>query len=235
MRSRLRVEASVLSAGTERATLDVARKGLIAKARARPDQARQVVERMRSDGVRSTLDLVRQRLEELGPLGYSAAGVVIEAGAETRGLAPGDRVAIAGGGFASHAGLDVVPSLLCARIPDGVSAEDAAFSTLGAIAMNGFRRAEVEVGSTVAVIGLGLIGQLAVRIAARPAAASRRRPEPQLVELARESGADAVLRSESRTDRAGRGRPMQSWSARRPIRTIRPSRPPSLRGIGVAS
>ena len=70
---------------------------------------------MRSDGVRSTLDLVRQKLEELGPLGYSAAGVVIEAGAETRGLAPGDRVAIAGGGFASHAELDVVPSLLCAQ------------------------------------------------------------------------------------------------------------------------
>jgi predicted dehydrogenase len=193
----VRVEASVLSAGTERATLDVARKGLIAKARARPDQARQVVERMRSDGVRSTLDLVRQRLEELGPLGYSAAGVVIEAGAETRGLAPGDRVAIAGGGFASHAELDVVPSLLCARIPDGVSAEDAAFSTLGAIAMNGFRRSEVQVGSTVAVIGLGLIGQLAVRIAR--AAGCRVLGvdlSPELVELARESGADAVLRSD---------------------------------------
>ncbi len=193
----VRVEASVLSAGTERATLDVARKGLIAKARARPDQARQVLERMRSDGVRSTLDLVRQRLEELGPLGYSAAGVVVEAGAEARGLAPGDRVAIAGGGFASHAELDVVPSLLCAGIPDGVSAEDAAFATLGAIAMNGFRRAEVQVGSTVAVIGLGLIGQLAVRIAR--AAGCRVLGvdlSPELVELARAPGADAVLRSE---------------------------------------
>ena len=191
------VEASVLSAGTERATLDVARKGLIAKARARPDQARQVLERMRSDGVRSTLDLVRQKLEELGPLGYSAAGVVLEAGAEVRGLAPGDRVAIAGGGFASHAELDVVPSLLCSRIPEGVSAEDAAFATLGAIAMNGFRRADVQVGSTVAVIGLGLIGQLAVRIAR--AAGCRVLGvdlSPELVELARASGADAVVRSE---------------------------------------
>ena len=191
------LEASVLSAGTERATLDVARKGLIAKARARPDQARQVLERMRSDGVRSTLDLVRQKLEELGPLGYSAAGVVLEAGAEARGLAPGDRVAIAGGGFASHAELDVVPALLCSRIPDEVSAEDAAFATLGAIAMNGFRRAEVQVGSTVAVIGLGLIGQLAVRIAR--AAGCRVLGvdlSPELVELARASGADAVVRSE---------------------------------------
>ena len=115
----VRVEASVLSAGTERATLDVARKGLLAKARARPDQARQVVERVRSEGVRSTARAGAQRLEELGPLGYSAAGMVIEVGPEARGLAPGDRVAIAGGGFANHAEVDVVPSLLCARVPGG--------------------------------------------------------------------------------------------------------------------
>jgi threonine dehydrogenase-like Zn-dependent dehydrogenase len=109
----VRVEASVLSAGTERATLQVARKGLVAKARARPDQARQVVERIRREGVRSTLELVRNRLEELGPLGYSAAGRVLEAGPGVRELAPGDRVAIAGGGFAAHAEVDVVPSILC--------------------------------------------------------------------------------------------------------------------------
>ncbi len=193
----VRVEASVLSAGTERATLDVASKGLLAKARARPDQARQVLDRMRQDGVRSTVNLVRQKLEQLGPLGYSAAGVVIEAGPETRGLNPGDRVAIAGGGFASHAELDVVPSLLCAKVPDGVSPEDAAFATLGSVAMNGFRRAEVQVGSTVAVIGLGLIGQLAVRIAR--AAGCRVLGvdlSPELVELARSAGADAVVRSD---------------------------------------
>ncbi len=193
----VRVEASVLSAGTERATLDVARKGLIAKARARPDQARQVLDRMRRDGVRSTVNVVRQKLEELGPLGYSAAGVVTEAGSETRGIKPGDRVAIAGGGFASHAEQDVVPSLLCARVPDGVSPEDAAFATLGAIALNGFRRAEVQVGSTVAIIGLGLIGQLAVRIAR--AAGCRVLGvdlSPRLVELARAAGAEAVVRSD---------------------------------------
>lgn len=161
----VRVEASVLSAGTERATLDVARKGLLAKARARPDQARQVIERARTDGIRQTVGLVRERLEELGPLGYSAAGTIIEAGSETRGLAPGDRVAIAGGGFANHAEVDVVPALLCARVPSPVGIEDAAFATLGAIAMHGFRRSEAAVGATVAVIGLGLIGQLAVRIA----------------------------------------------------------------------
>src|SRR4051794_36738080 len=96
----VRVEASVISAGTEGATLDVARKGLIAKARARPDQARQVVDRARTEGVRSTLELVRQRLDELGPLGYSAVGEVIEAGSEVRGLKPADHVAIGGGGMA---------------------------------------------------------------------------------------------------------------------------------------
>jgi predicted dehydrogenase len=193
----VRVEASVLSAGTERATLSLARKSLIAKARARPDQARQVVERMHREGVRSTLNLVRQRLEELGPLGYSAAGVVVEVGEEARGLSPGDRVSIAGGGFANHAERDLVPSLLCAKVPDGVSMEDAAFATLGAIALNGWRRADVQVGSTVAVIGLGLIGQLAVRIAR--AAGCRVLGvdlSSELVELAQSAGAEARLRSD---------------------------------------
>ncbi|MEK6327887.1 MAG: bi-domain-containing oxidoreductase [Actinomycetota bacterium] len=193
----VRLEASVLSAGTERATLEIGRKGLVGKARARPEQARQVWERMRTEGVRSTLELVRGRLEELGPLGYSAAGTVLEAGPGARELAPGDRVAIAGGGFAGHAEVDVVPSLLCARVPSGVEAEQAAFATLGAIAINGFRRGEAEVGSTVAVVGLGLIGQLAVRVAR--AAGCRVLGvdlKPDLLELARRAGAEAMPRSE---------------------------------------
>nr|MBA2523493.1 oxidoreductase [Solirubrobacterales bacterium] len=161
----VQVKASLVSAGTERATLDVARKGLLAKARARPDQARQVIERARREGVRSTLEVVRQRLDELGPLGYSAAGIAVEVGSEVSGIRPGDRVAIAGGGAANHAEIDVVPGLLCAPIPDGVSFEQASFATLGAIAMHGFRRGDVQVGSRVAVIGLGLVGQLATRIA----------------------------------------------------------------------
>lgn len=193
----VRVRASVLSAGTERATLEVASKGLLGKARARPDQARAVVERVQREGLRSTISVVRQRLEELGPLGYSASGVVIEAGGETRGLEPGDRVAIAGGGMANHAEIDVVSGLLCARLPDEVSFEEGAFATLGAIAMNGFRRAEIEVGSTVAVIGLGLVGQLAVRIAR--AAGCRVVGidlKPELLDLARSAGAESLLRSE---------------------------------------
>jgi predicted dehydrogenase/threonine dehydrogenase-like Zn-dependent dehydrogenase len=193
----VRVKASVLSAGTERATLEVAGKSLLGKARARPDQAKAVLERVQREGLRSTISLVRQRLEELGPLGYSASGVVIEAGSETRGLSPGDRVAIAGGGMANHAEIDVVSGLLCTRLPDGVSFGEGAFATLGAIAMNGFRRAEAEVGSTVAVIGLGLVGQLAVRIAR--AAGCRVLGvdlKPELLELAQAAGAETVLRSE---------------------------------------
>jgi predicted dehydrogenase/threonine dehydrogenase-like Zn-dependent dehydrogenase len=193
----VRVEASVVSAGTERATLDAATKSLIGKARARPDQARQVIDRARQHGVRSTVAMVRQRLEELGPLGYSAAGMVLETGEGVRGLDPGSRVAIAGAGFASHAEFDVVPSLLCAPVPDGVEPADAAFATLGAIAMNGFRRGDVQVGATVVVIGLGLIGQLAVRIAR--AAGCRVIGvdlKPELLGLARAAGAEAVLRSE---------------------------------------
>jgi len=193
----VRVEASVISAGTERATLDVARKSLIGKARARPDQARQALDRMRRDGVKATLDVVRQRLEELGPLGYSACGTVIEADPWARGIAPGDRVAIAGAGAANHADVDIVPSLLCARVPEGVEPSHAAFSTLGAIAMHGFRRAEVAVGSTVAVIGLGVIGQLATRVArAAGCRVIATDLDPWLVDLAAQSGAQGVVRSE---------------------------------------
>ncbi len=193
----VRVEASVLSAGTERATLDVARKNLLGKARARPEQARQVIEKARRDGIADTVQLVRRRLEELSPLGYSAAGTVREVGADVRGLRPGQRVAIAGGGYATHAEVDVVPQLLCAPVPEGVSVERAAFATVGAIAMHGFRRAELQVGSTVAIIGLGLIGQLATRIAL--AAGCRvigTDLEPRLCELGHEAGADAQLRGE---------------------------------------
>lgn len=193
----VRVEASVLSPGTERATLDLAAKGMLGKARARPEDARAVLDRVRKEGLRSTISLVRSRLEELGPLGYSAAGVVLEAGSEACGISPADRVAIAGGGMASHAEVDVVPALLCARLPNGVSFEEGAFTTIGAIALNGFRLAEVGVGSVVAVIGLGLVGQLAVRVA-RAAGCEVLAVDlkPELLELARAAGARAIARSE---------------------------------------
>ncbi len=193
----VRLEASVISAGTERATLDAARKSLIGKARARPDQARQVMDRVRTEGLRSTAQEVRQRLEQLGPLGYSAAGRVIAVGVGVSGIRAGDRVAVGGGGFANHADIDLVPERLCTPVPDGVSGEEAAFATLGAIAMQGFRRSGATVGSRVAIIGLGLIGQLGVRIA-RAAGCT---PigidlQPELLDLAAQAGAVTVLRTE---------------------------------------
>ena len=177
--------------------MEVAKQGLLAKARARPDQARQVLERVRTDGLKTTADFVRRRLNEWGPLGYSAAGKVIEVGAGVSGLRPGDAVAIAGAGHANHADVDVVPHRLCARVPSGVAFEDAAFATVGAIAMQGFRRGGADLGSTVAVIGLGLIGQLTMRIAeAAGCEAIGIDLESDLVDLAAADRRRAVLRDD---------------------------------------
>jgi predicted dehydrogenase len=154
------VRASVLSAGTERTKVETARKNLLAKARARPDQVRQVREKLAREGWRSTLDAVRARLDQPSPLGYSCAGVVVAAGERVRGLAPGDRVAC-GGATAAHAELVSVPANLAVRVPDGVDLDQAAFATVGTVAMHGVRQADVRLGERVGVIGLGLIGQIA--------------------------------------------------------------------------
>ncbi|MFG3554483.1 Gfo/Idh/MocA family oxidoreductase [Micromonospora sp. NPDC047557] len=153
---------SLLSAGTERAVRELASASLLRKARARPDLVRQVVNRARTGGVRSTLAAVRSRLDEDMPLGYSAAGVVVTAGASTDGLRPGMRVATASAG---HAEYQTVPGLLAVPVPDAVSDQAAAFGAVAAIALQGLRQAEVGLGGSVAVVGLGLVGQLTVRLA----------------------------------------------------------------------
>jgi predicted dehydrogenase len=158
------VRASLLSAGTERSTVEAARRSIVGKARARPDQARQVVEKARRDGVKATLEAVRTRLDKPSALGYSSAGVVLEVGAQVAELRPGDRVACAGGGYAVHAELNYVPANLCARLPDPVTFEAGAFGTVGSIALHGVRQSEARIGERVAVIGLGLVGQLTCRI-----------------------------------------------------------------------
>jgi predicted dehydrogenase/threonine dehydrogenase-like Zn-dependent dehydrogenase len=158
------VRASLLSAGTERSTVEAARASLIGKARARPEQARQVLDKARRDGIKTTLEAVRTRLDQPSPLGYSSAGVVIAVGERVADLRVGTRVACAGGGFAVHAELSYVPGNLCVPIPDGVSFEEAAFSTVGSIALQGVRQAAPQIGERVAVIGLGLVGQLTCRI-----------------------------------------------------------------------
>jgi predicted dehydrogenase/threonine dehydrogenase-like Zn-dependent dehydrogenase len=157
---------SLISAGTERSKVELGKKSLLQKARARPDLVRKVVDRGRTEGVGPALTAVRERLDTLVPLGYSCAGVVLEVAPGVDGLAPGDRVACGGGGFANHAEVVVVPKNLVARVPDGESFEVATYATVGAIALHGVRRAEATVGERIGVVGLGLVGQLAVRILA---------------------------------------------------------------------
>ena len=151
---------SVISAGTERAAIELAKKSLLGKAKDRPDQVRRVLENCRNEGILNTLSQVRERLDEPMTMGYSSAGVVLACGAGVQEFKPGDRVATNG----PHAGAVCVPRHLCAHIPENVSFEQAAFTVLGAIAFQGVRLARLELGDTAFVIGLGLIGQLTVAL-----------------------------------------------------------------------
>jgi predicted dehydrogenase/threonine dehydrogenase-like Zn-dependent dehydrogenase len=138
---------------------------LLAKARARPDLVRQVVRKAQAEGIPSTVRTVRGRLAADVPLGYSAAGLVTEVGAAVDGIGVGQLVATGGTGKANHAEYQAVPGLLCAIVPEVVPPEDAAFATLASIPLHGLRLSGVGPGSKVVVLGLGLIGQLAARLA----------------------------------------------------------------------
>jgi len=193
----VRTVCSVLSPGTERMNVERSRQSLLARARERPDLIRQVFDRVRREGLRLALTAVGERLSALVPMGYSSAGVVEAVGEGVQHLRVGDRVACAGGGYASHAELIWVPQLLCARVPDGprpVELGEAAFATLGAIAMQGFRQARLRLGETAAVTGLGLLGLLTVQLAksggCRVVAADL---DPDRVALARRLGADVAV------------------------------------------
>jgi len=155
---------SLISAGTEKATVNVAKKNLLGKALEKPEMVRKVLDKARKDGIADTLNMVFQRLDSPVALGYSCAGVVLDVGRRVRGFAVGDRVACAGQNYASHADVVSVPRNLCVPIPAGVDFEDAAYVTLGAIAMQAVRQTDPRLGEVVAVIGLGLLGQLAVQI-----------------------------------------------------------------------
>jgi predicted dehydrogenase/threonine dehydrogenase-like Zn-dependent dehydrogenase len=161
----VRIAASLVSAGTERASSEFASKNLLQKARSRPDLVRDVFNKIQRDGLLSALSAVRLRLDEPIALGYSSAGVVIEIGDGITDLKPGDRVACAGAGFAVHAEVACVPRMLLAKIPSAnVDFESAAFTTLGAVAIHAVRTAESKLGESVALIGLGLLGQLTLQI-----------------------------------------------------------------------
>jgi len=196
----VRIAASLVSAGTERASSEFASKNLLQKAKARPDLVREVINKVRRDGLFSAISAVRSRLDHPSALGYSSAGTVIGVGEGITDINVGDRVACAGAGYAVHAEFACVPRLLVARIPaeSAVSFEEAAFTTVGSVAIHGARTADVNLGDVVAVIGLGLLGQLTTQILK---AAGCRVLGMDLVadrtELAARLGADAVSTSAS--------------------------------------
>jgi predicted dehydrogenase/threonine dehydrogenase-like Zn-dependent dehydrogenase len=199
----VRASASVVSAGTERASSEFAKKSLLQKARSRPDLVRDVINKAQRDGILSAIQAVRTRLDQPQNPGYSSAGTVVAVGDGVTDICPGDRVACAGAGFAVHAEIACIPRLLVARIPasdrnsaDAVPFEEAAFATLGAVALHGIRTSEVKLGDIVGVIGLGLMGQLTVqllkaagcRVVGMDIDASR-------ADLAQHMGADGVAHS----------------------------------------
>ena len=204
-------EYSIVSAGTERSKVDLARKNIVAKAIARPDQVRKVLATVRREGLASTFHKVMNKLDSLAPLGYSTSGRVVAVGAGCEQFAVGDLVACGGAGYANHAEVVWIPGNLCAPVPTGVDAADAAFATIGAIALQGVRQAEPRLGETVVVIGLGLLGQLTVQLlAASGCRVIGVDVDPWKIELARKAGAErALLRSEdvvAHTMDATRGR-----------------------------
>ena len=199
----VRVSASVVSAGTERASSEFAKKSLLQKARSRPDLVRDVINKAQRDGILAAIQTVRTRLDQPQNPGYSSAGTVLAIGEGVTDILPADRVACAGAGFAVHAEIACIPRLLMARIPvsegnSGVAVpfEEAAFATLGAVSLHGIRTSEVKLGDIVGVIGLGLMGQLTVqllkaagcRVVGMDIDASR-------ADLARHMGADGVAHS----------------------------------------
>lgn len=161
----VKTEASLVSAGTERMVVEFAEKSLVGKARSRPDLVKQVIDKARREGLVNTAQAAFNRLDQPMALGYSSAGTIIALGRNMQGFKVGQRVACAGGGYAVHAEYNVVPRNLLTPLPKNVDFESAAFTTLGAISLHGFRLAEPQIGENVAVIGMGLLGLLTAQIA----------------------------------------------------------------------
>jgi len=155
---------SLISAGTEKSTVSVGKASLIGKAKQRPDLVLQVFQNIKKEGIKATLEKVQTKLDSLKALGYSTSGVVLGSMDSNNYFKPGDRVVCAGQDYASHAEIVSIPQNLCVKIPDNVSFEEASFTTLGAIAMQGVRQADVRLGDNVCVIGLGLLGQITCQL-----------------------------------------------------------------------
>lgn len=160
----VRTAASLISAGTEKMVIELSKKSLIGKARERPDLVRQVISKARTQGVLNTFQAVMSQMDKPLALGYSAAGVVEAVAEGVNKFRIGDRVAIAGAGYASHAEVNYVPVNLATQIPSNVGFDEAAYGTVAAIAMQGVRIAQPQLGAFVAVSGLGLIGLITVQL-----------------------------------------------------------------------
>lgn len=190
---------SLISAGTERSTVKVAKSNLLGKARQRPDLVAQVLNNIRKEGLKATLDKVRTKLDSLKALGYSTSGKVLASMDSNSFFKAGDRVACAGQDYASHAEVVCIPQNLIAKIPDNVTDEEASFTTLGAIALQGVRQADVKLGEVVCVIGLGLLGQLTCQLLiASGCKVMGIDMSAHMLDLAIQNGADeAILRSDA--------------------------------------
>ena len=149
----VKVFASLVSAGTERMVVEFAEKSYLGKARSRPDLVKQTLDKAKREGIMPTVQAVFNRLDQPMGLGYSTAGVIVALGKNMQGFKVGQRVACAGGGYATHAEYNVVPRNLLTPLPKNVDFESASFTTLGAIALHGFRLADPQLGENVAVIG----------------------------------------------------------------------------------
>jgi len=158
------VAYSLISTGTELEGVKRSGESLVRKAVEHPEKVRKLIHHLAEQGIKKTLAMVRSKVDAAQPLGYSCSGVVIQVGDEVEGIRPGDLVACAGAGKANHAEIVLVPKNLVVKVPEGLSLQDAASVALGAIAMQGVRRADPKLGELVAVIGLGLLGQLTVQL-----------------------------------------------------------------------
>jgi len=158
------VAYSLISTGTEISGLESSRKSLFKRVLAQPDKVKQLLDHLRHQGIQKTIAKVQGQLGGASPIGYSCSGIVIQVGKGVTDIQPGERVACAGAGIANHAEIVLVPRNLVVKVPAGCDLKAAASVALGAIAMQGVRRADPRLGEIVAVIGLGLLGQLTVQL-----------------------------------------------------------------------
>ncbi|MCH7861089.1 bi-domain-containing oxidoreductase [Sphingomonas sp. NPDC092331] len=194
-RGRLLIDTSVtlVSAGTERMLVEFGKGNWLSKARQQPDKVKMVLQKVRSDGLAATLEAVRSKLDQPITLGYCNVGTVLKYGADVRGFAVGDRVVSNG----QHAEMVSVPANLTVRIPDAVSDEQAVFTVLGAIGLQGIRLVQPTLGECVVVTGLGLIGLLTVQmLVAQGCRVLGIDTNPERLALARQFGAETVHAAE---------------------------------------